>query len=106
MRLLHGLCHTRWVCAHLSHLSGYRVAGKTGTVRMNGITGYEKDHHVASFVGIAPLTNPRLVVTVVIHDPKGRAYMGGDVSGPVFSRIMEGALRIFDVPPDNLPANI
>ena len=81
---------------------GYRVAGKTGTAVIAGSNGYQKHHYVSSFVGIAPVTNPRLVVVVAIHEPTGKQYYGGEVSGPVFSRVMEGALRILDVPPDDL----
>lgn len=83
-----------------AHVPGYRVAGKTGTARMVGAGGYEKHHHTGSFVGIAPLNKPRLLVIVVINDPAGKKYMGGDISAPVFKRIMEGSLRILDVPPD------
>ena len=86
--------------AELARVPGYRVAGKTGTAVMVGHGGYQKHRYISSFVGIAPLTNPRLVVVVVIHDPRGKHYYGGLVSGPVFEHIMEGALRILDVPPD------
>lgn len=81
-------------------IPGYRVAGKTGTAKMVGVGGYQKHQYISSFVGIAPLANPRLIVTVVIHDPKGKNYYGGLVSGPVFQKIMEGTLRLMDVPPD------
>ncbi len=81
-------------------IPGYRVAGKTGTTRMVGEDGYLDHHHSSSFVGIAPLTQPRLVVAVVIHDPQGKQYYGGEVSGPVFKKIMEGTLRVLGLPPD------
>lgn len=84
----------------LANVPGYRVAGKTGTAIKVGEHGYQKHHYVSSFVGIAPLTHPRLVVAVVINDPQGKNYYGGLVSGPVFEKIMEGTLRILDVPPD------
>lgn len=84
----------------IANVPGYRVAGKTGTSKMAGEGGYQKHRYISSFVGIAPLTDPRLIVTVVIHDPQGKYYYGGDVSGPVFEKIMEGTLRIMDVPPD------
>lgn len=83
-----------------AHVPGYRVAGKTGTVNMVGKGGYQKHRYTSSFVGIAPVSNPRLVVAVVIHDPQGKPHTGGQVSGPIFERIMEGALRILDVSPD------
>lgn len=79
---------------------GYRVAGKTGTSRKVGENGYEKHRYLSSFVGIAPLTEPRLVVAIVVNDPQGKKYYGGDVAGPVFEKIMEGSLRVLDVPPD------
>jgi cell division protein FtsI (penicillin-binding protein 3) len=83
-----------------ANVPGYRVAGKTGTAIKVGEHGYQKHHYVASFVGIAPVTDPRLVVAVVIDDPQGENYYGGMVAGPVFEKIMEGTLRILDVPPD------
>ncbi len=79
---------------------GYSVAGKTGTAYIAGPNGYFKHRYVASFVGIAPANNPRLVVAVVIRDPQGQ-HFGGIVAAPLFSKIMSGALRILDVPPDN-----
>jgi len=81
-------------------IPGYRVGGKTGTSKMVGEGGYQKNHYTSSVVGIAPLSNPRIVITVVIHDPQGKNYYGGLVSGPVFQKIMEGTLRMLDVPPD------
>ncbi len=89
-----------------AQVPGYRVAGKTGTVRIVGPNGYEKNHHIGLFVGMAPVSHPRLVVAVVIRDPRGGVYYGGLVSAPVFSRVMSGALRLLDVPPDNLPAAV
>lgn len=85
----------------VAKVPGYHVTGKTGTARKVGIGGYQKHSYTASLVGIAPMTDPRLVVAVVIHDPRGKQFLGGYVSGPVFERIMEGTLRILDVPPDD-----
>jgi len=79
---------------------GYRVAGKTGTARILGPDGYLKDHHIATFVGIAPVGRPRLVVAVVIRDPRGGKYYSSQVAAPVFSKVMAGALRILNVVPD------
>lgn len=90
--------------AEVVNVPGYRIAGKTGTSKIAGAGGYKGHHYVSSFVGIAPISKPRLVIAVIISDPQGRQYYGGYVSGPVFSHIMEGALRILDVPPDDLPA--
>ena len=82
---------------------GYRVAGKTGTVRKSGSGGYIEDEYVAMFVGFAPASDPRLVLAVVINSPGGEAYYGGQVAAPVFSRVMSGALRLLNVAPDDLP---
>jgi cell division protein FtsI (penicillin-binding protein 3) len=88
--------------AQVVNVPGYRIAGKTGTSKMAGDGGYKGHHYTSSFVGIAPISNPKLVIVVVINDPQGKQYYGGYVSGPVFSQIMEGALRILDVPPDDI----
>jgi cell division protein FtsI (penicillin-binding protein 3) len=84
-----------------AQVPGYRVTGKTGTARILGPHGYEKDHHNSIFVGIAPASNPDLVVAVFLHDPLKGAYYGGFVAGPVFSKIMGESLRILDISPDN-----
>ncbi len=79
---------------------GYRVAGKTGTVRKAGPGGYSDTRYVALFAGMAPASRPRLVAVVVIDEPRAGAYYGGEVAAPVFARVMAGALRLLDVPPD------
>ncbi|HSH48797.1 MAG TPA: penicillin-binding transpeptidase domain-containing protein [Halomonas sp.] len=79
---------------------GYSVAGKTGTVRKTGSGGYQEKAYRSLFVGIAPVSDPRIVAVVMIDHPKGDAYYGGAVAAPVFSRIAGSALRILDVPPD------
>ncbi len=85
-----------------AHVPGYRVAGKTGTVRMiSEHGGYDAHRYVSLFVGVAPVTNPRLVVVVVVQDPQGKDYYGGAVAGPVFEKIMEGSLRALNIPPDD-----
>lgn len=81
---------------------GYQVAGKTGTAWLASNGGYEKNRYNSTFVGVAPANHPRFVVAVMIHDPRGKKYYAGDVSAPVFERIMEGTLRIFDVSPDQV----
>lgn len=83
---------------------GYTVAGKTGTAYIAGPHGYDKSHYYASFVGVAPVTKPRLVIAVSLRDPKGK-HFGGLVSAPVFAKVMSGALRILNVPPDDLTAS-
>ncbi|AKS42732.1 peptidoglycan D,D-transpeptidase FtsI family protein [Wenzhouxiangella marina] len=84
-------------------IPGYRVAGKTGTSRKAGGGGYN-DRYVASFTGFAPASRPRLAATVVINDPGGEEYYGGQVAAPVFARVMDAGLRLFNVPPDQLDA--
>lgn len=79
----------------------YRVAGKTGTSRKAGAGGYH-DRYVSSFAGYAPVSNPKLVCVVMINDPAGEAYYGGLVAAPVFAAVMSGALRLLNVPPDDL----
>ncbi|MDP1604810.1 MAG: penicillin-binding transpeptidase domain-containing protein [Legionella sp.] len=83
-----------------ARVPGYRVAGKTGTARIAGKHGYVEKRHIASFVGIAPVSNPRLVVVVVIHEPTRNSYYGAAVAAPLFAQVMSGSLRILDVPPD------
>lgn len=80
-------------------VDGYDVAGKTGTVRKIGETGYQDTEHLAFFAGIAPAYNPRLVGVVLINEPKAQKYGGGAIAAPVFSRVMKSALRILNVPP-------
>lgn len=81
-------------------LEGYRVAGKTGTVRKVGVSGYQQEAYRANFVGIAPASDPRIITVVSIDNPRGEAYYGGLVAAPVFSRVAGNALRLLDVAPD------
>ena len=78
----------------------YRVAGKTGTTRKFMSGGYSADRYTAVFAGVAPVSNPRLAVVVVIDEPDGVSYYGGKVAAPVFSRIVADAVRILAIPPD------
>jgi cell division protein FtsI (penicillin-binding protein 3) len=81
----------------------YRVAGKTGTAHVVGEFGYEANLHNSLFVGLIPASDPRIVVVVIVNEPKGDEHYGGQVSAPVFSRIAKGAMRILNVPPDAIP---
>lgn len=81
-------------------VGNYRVAGKTGTSRKASAAGYD-DRYVATFAGFAPASRPQLVCVVVINDPGGEDYYGGVIAAPLFSRVMSGALRLLDVPPDD-----
>lgn len=83
-----------------AQVAGYRVAGKTGTAHKLGPTGYEKDKYVGSFVGLAPASNPRLIMAVMIDEPTSGEYYGGTVAAPVFSAVMVDALRLLSVPND------
>ncbi len=81
----------------------YRVAGKSGTVRKSGgRAGYSDQRHQSFFVAVAPVTAPRYIVSVVIDEPRGDAYYGGAVAGPVISEVMGNTLRILGVRPDDL----
>lgn len=89
-----------------AQVAGYRVAGKTGTAhKFDGAT-YAADRYVSSFVGVAPASNPRLVIAVMIDEPGGKHYYGGEVAAPVFSSVMAGALRLLGVTPDAPPDNV
>ena len=88
----------------LARVQGYRIAGKTGTAYIaGGPKGYYKDRYVASFVGIAPETNPQFVVAVIIHNPQG-GHFGAIVAAPAFAKIMGGALRLLNIAPDGSAA--
>lgn len=104
LSLLETVTTAKRATGELARVPGYRVAGKTGTALMAGVHGYQKHHYTSTFVGIAPVSNPRLIVAVVLHDPKGKHYYASFVSAPVFEKIMEGALRIMNVPPDDVDA--
>lgn len=85
--------------APLAQISGYRVAGKTGTAhKLEG--GRYVNRYIASFVGMAPATDPHLIVAVMVDDPSGEQYYGGQVAAPVFSNVMGAALRMLDIPND------
>jgi cell division protein FtsI (penicillin-binding protein 3) len=86
--------------APLAQIMGYRVAGKTGTAHKLEHGGYAPDKYVSSFVGLAPVSNPRLVIAVMIDEPSAGKYYGGQVAAPLFARVMEGSLRVLGVPPD------
>ena len=86
--------------AHGARVPGYRVAGKTGTTRIVGAAGYSDKRHVALFVGIAPLTEPRILMVVVVNEAQGPRIGGGAVAAPVFARVAERALRLMGIPPD------
>ena len=83
-------------------IESFSVAGKTGTVRKIGKYGYQDTQHIAFFAGMTPVKEPRLVGIVLINEPKSAAYGGGSIAAPVFSRVMAGALRLLNVPPNHI----
>jgi cell division protein FtsI (penicillin-binding protein 3) len=89
----------------LAQVPGYRVAGKTGTSRKIVNGKYVRDY-VASFVGFAPVSHPRIIIAVMIDEPSGKQYYGGEVAAPVFASVAAGALRTMNVAPDSLRTQI
>lgn len=80
---------------------GYRVAGKTGTAWKASAGSYDTRRYQAIFAGVVPATRPKLAAVVMIDEPSGGKYYGGDVAAPVFSNVMSGALRLMSVAPDD-----
>lgn len=80
-------------------IDAFAVAGKTGTVRKVGKSGYDDTRHLAFFAGMTPVKNPRLVGVVMINEPQGKEYGGGAIAAPLFSKIMSEALRLMNVAP-------
>jgi cell division protein FtsI (penicillin-binding protein 3) len=89
--------------AFRASIPGYSVAGKTGTVRIHEAGGYSTVRRRAFFAGMAPASDPRFVVVVLINDPRGAQYYGGEIAAPVFAAVVGKALRLYGVAPDALP---
>ena len=83
-------------------IANYTVAGKTGTVHKFIAGGYAEDRYLSIFAGMVPADKPELVMVVVIDEPRNGEHFGGLVAAPVFSQVMSGAMRLFDIPPDNV----
>lgn len=83
-----------------ARISGWRVAGKTGTAHKQENGGYAAEKYIASFVGFAPVSAPRLIVAVMIDEPSAGQYYGGMVAAPLFAQVMQGALRLLGVAHD------
>ena len=98
MRMLH-LVTSPGGTAQQAQTSGYSVGGKTGTARKQVGKNYSENHYRASFVGVAPIETPRVVVGVMIGEPQGSIY-GGAVAAPVFSEVVQQTLRLLGVAPD------
>jgi cell division protein FtsI (penicillin-binding protein 3) len=80
-------------------VDGYRVAGKTGTVKKVSRQGGYGNDYLSVFVGMAPASDPKLVIAVMVDSPQG-AYYGGLVAAPIFAKVMGGALRVLGIAPD------
>lgn len=85
--------------AFKAKVDGYRIAGKTGTVKKAGVGGYG-DNYLSVFVGMAPASDPKLIIAVMVDSPQAGQYYGGLVAAPIFSRVMGGALRVLGIGPD------
>ncbi len=83
-----------------AQVPGYRVAGKTGTSRKAVAGGYGEEY-VNIFAGLAPVSNPQVVVVVLINEPAGDLYYAGDTAAPVFAKVMSGTLQMLNIPPDD-----
>lgn len=82
----------------------YRVAGKTGTAhKISDAGGYDGNRYLAFFAGLVPVSDPAVVAVVMIDDPKGSRYYGGEVAAPVFSKVIGSTLRLMNITPDDLP---
>ena len=104
----HGAGGRKGGTATRASLVGYRVSGKTGTAFKSIAGGYSTDQIMAVFAGLVPASHPKLATVVVIDEPSrdlhevGTLAQGGTVAAPVFANVMSGALRLMDVPPDDL----
>jgi|AVFP01.1.fsa_nt_gi cell division protein FtsI (penicillin-binding protein 3) len=87
--------------ARRAAIPGYRVGGKTGTAKKATAHGYAKGKYQSVFAGMAPITKPRFVMVVMIDEPRGKHYYGGIVAAPTFAKVMQAALRLYNVPPDD-----
>ncbi len=89
--------------AQTAGIEGYRVAGKTGTVKKSKAGGYTEDSYLAVFAGMVPVSQPRLVMAVMIDEPTQNGYYGGQVAAPVFQEVLSNAVRLMNISPDDLP---
>lgn len=91
---------------HAAQVPGYWISGKTGTAYIAGPGGYDKKKYVGDFVGMAPASDPQLVIAVVIRDPNNakNLHFGGETAAPVFAKVMAASLRILNIAPDNMSA--
>lgn len=92
--------------AAAARIPGYRVAGKTGTALKANNGSYAQKRYIASFVGFAPASDPRIVVAVMVDDPRGGHIYGGEVAAPVFGAIASGSLKSLQVAPDQASVQV
>jgi cell division protein FtsI (penicillin-binding protein 3) len=92
--------------ARRAAVTGYRVAGKTGTAKKATGRGYVAGKYQSVFAGMAPVSRPRFVMVVMIDEPGGKEYYGGIVAAPTFAKVMQAALRLYNVPPDDPAATM
>ena len=85
-----------------AQVANYSVAGKTGTMHKFTAGGYSENRYLSVFTGMVPVNNPKLVMVVMIDEPRNGEHFGGVVAAPVFSKVMAGAMRLLDVPPDDI----
>ncbi|TFW29110.1 peptidoglycan D,D-transpeptidase FtsI family protein [Massilia horti] len=89
-----------------AQIAGYRVGGKTGTAQKVIDGRYSQTRYVGSFAGIAPMSNPRFIIAVMVDDPRAGSHYGGDVASPTFAALAASALRAANVPPDSSVTDI
>ncbi len=89
--------------ASRARIERYRVGGKTGTTHKLVDGNYRNQRYISLFAGMAPLSDPRFVMVVMVDDPTGGDYYGGVVAAPVFAHLMEDLMRLYNVPPDRIP---
>ena len=88
--------------ARRAQIPMYHVGGKTGTTMKYADGSYASRQYISSFVGLAPIANPRFVMAISVDDPRSQQYYGGQVAAPVFADVMDDVMRIYDIPPDKL----
>ena len=88
--------------ARRAQIPMYHVGGKTGTTMKYANGSYASRQYISSFVGLAPIADPRFVMAISVDDPRSQQYYGGQVAAPVFADVMDDVMRIYDIPPDKL----
>ena len=92
--------------ARRAQIPMYHVGGKTGTTMKYADGSYASRQYISSFVGLAPIANPRFVMAISVDDPRSQQYYGGQVAAPVFADVMDDVMRIYDIPPDKLDSSM